>query len=142
MERVLVKALALLDRAETCILGSIDRNGYPAMRAMLQPRKRTGMKQILFSTNTSSRHIEEYRNNPLASVYFYDPQLFQGLLLRGRMEVSTDQMLRDGIWREGDEMYYKLGPTDPDYAVMLFTADNGRWYEDMKSYDIKSNELI
>ena len=130
-----IKALALMARSDICVVSSIDANGFPATRAMLNRRDYTGMKQIYFSTNTSSQHVMEYRDNPAASVYFHDPQLFQGLLLRGRMEVSTDQQLKNNLWRDGDNIYYQLGPTDPDYCVMLFTASNGRWYEDLGKHD-------
>ena len=137
MDTIREKALSLIGRSKTCVVGSIDANGFPAIRAMLQPRIQDGMNQLIFGTNTSSLHVGEYSSNPAATVYFYDPQLFQGLLLRGRMEVSTDQALRDSIWRDGDDIYYKLGPMDPDYCVMLFTADNGRWYENLKTSTIK-----
>jgi general stress protein 26 len=58
-------------------------------------------------------------------------------MLKGKMEVRQDQQTRDRIWRDGDEMYYPLGVTDPDYCVLKFTADNGRMYETFKSYDFK-----
>jgi general stress protein 26 len=53
------------------------------------------------------------------------------------MEVLQDQPTRDRIWRDGDEMYYPMGVTDPDYCVLKFTADNGRMYENFHSYDFK-----
>lgn len=43
------------------------------------------------------------------------------------------------IWRKGDEMYYSKGVTDPDYCVLRFAAQNGRYYSNFKSenFDIK-----
>lgn len=32
------------------------------------------------------------------------------------------------IWRKGDTMFYKKGVTDPDYCVLKFTAEGGRYY--------------
>jgi general stress protein 26 len=58
-------------------------------------------------------------------------------MLRGTMEVLQDQPTKDRIWRDGDTMYYSLGVTDPDYCVLKFTAENGRMYENFKSYDFK-----
>ncbi|MNP80296.1 hypothetical protein D3C76_1783520 [compost metagenome] len=49
-------------------------------------------------------------------------------MLLGSMEVLHDQESKDLIWREGDEIYYPLGPTDPDYCVYRFTAQKGRYY--------------
>ena len=135
-EAIFTKAFELVRRSETCLLGSIDSNGFPAIRAMLQPREIEGMKTLYFSTNTSSRHVAEFRQNDKASVYFYDPNLFQGFLLRGRIQVRCDQECKNRLWRDGDNVYYQLGPTDPDYCALLFTAQNGRWYEDFKKTDI------
>lgn len=132
---MLRSAFDLMARCETCLIGSIDRDGYPAIRAFLRPRKMDGMKNLIFSTNTASNHTAEYTVNFHGSVYFYDPNVFQGLLLRGSMRTTQDQMIRDGIWRDGDTLYYTLGPTDPDYCALLFTAESGRWYENFTHHD-------
>ena len=44
---------------------------------------------------------------------------------------------KEKIWREGDEMYYKEGVTDPDYCVLKFTAVKGRYYSNFKSVDFE-----
>lgn len=125
----------LAAKAATCVLSTLDAEGYPSMRALLAPRIRKGLVGMEFTTNASSRHVAEILADSRACVYFYDPRLFQGLLLKGTMTVSTAQADRDRVWRPGDETYYSLGPTDPDYAVMLFTASRGRWYEDFMKTD-------
>jgi general stress protein 26 len=81
--------------------------------------------------------VKQYRKNPKASIYFYDSRFFRGLMLRGIMEVLQDQPTKDRIWRDGDTVYYSLGVTDPDYCVLKFTAENGRMYENFKSYDFQ-----
>ena len=35
----------------------------------------------------------------------------------------------------GDAMYYPRGVTDPDYCVLKFTAERGRYYSNFKSED-------
>lgn len=37
------------------------------------------------------------------------------------------------IWHEGDTMYYPEGVTDPDYCVLRFTAEQGRFYSNFNS---------
>ena len=56
-------------------------------------------------------------------------------MLKGAMEVLTDPASRELIWREGDELYYPKGVTDPDYCVLRFTAESGRYYSNFKSED-------
>jgi len=124
---------ALIDRHPTDTIASVDADGYPNMKAMLAPRKRDGLKTLWFTTNTSSMRVAQYRQNPKASVYFCDPQNFLGLMLRGRMEVCEDPATKQLIWREGDTLYYPKGVTDPDYCVLKFTAETGRFYSNFKS---------
>lgn len=52
-----------------------------------------GIRQFYFSTNTSSMRVKQYMNNPNACIYFYHKGLFKyvGVMLKGKMEVLTDQ---------------------------------------------------
>ena len=97
-----------IDKQSVAFISSIDEEGFPNTKAMLRPRKRSGLKEFYFSTNTSS------------------------------MEVLTDQGTKNMIWKKGDTMFYKKGVTDPDYCVLKFTAIKGRYYCDLKteSFDI------
>ena len=109
---------------------------------MLKPRKRKGLKEFYFSTNTSSMRVKQYQNNTnKASIYFYHKELvkYVGVMLKGKMEVLTDQETKNMIWKTSDTMFYKKGVTDPDYCVLKFTATSGRYYCDLKteSFDIE-----
>ncbi len=44
----------MIDKLKTAFIGSIDGEGFPTIKAMLQPRKREGIKTIYLTTNTSS----------------------------------------------------------------------------------------
>ena len=74
-------------------------------------------------------------NNPNACIYFYHKGLIKyvGVMLKGKMEVLTDQETKDMIWHKGDTMFYKGGVTDPDYCVLKFNAESGRYYCDLKT---------
>lgn len=123
----------LIDKQKTAFIGSIDAEGFPTIKAMLQPRKREGIKHIYLTTNTSSMRVAQYRANNHACMYFCDRRFFKGVMLQGTMEVLTDSASKEMIWREGDTMYYKEGVTDPDYCVLKFTATSGRYYSSFKS---------
>lgn len=125
----------LIDKQGVSFISSIDKEGFPNTKAMLPPRKREGIKHFYFTTNTSSMRVQQYRENPKASVYFCDKRFFKGVMLKGTMEVLEDPAFKEMIWREGDTMYYPLGVTDPDYCVLRFTAQIGRYYSDFKSDD-------
>jgi general stress protein 26 len=123
----------LIDKQGVSFIASIDADGFPNMKAMLPPRKREGIHTLWFTTNASSMRVAQFRENPKASVYFYDKRFFRGVMLVGAMEVLEDAASKEMIWREGDTMYYKQGVTDPDYCVLKFTAHKGRYYSNFKS---------
>lgn len=125
--------LQFISKRKTAFIGSVNEQGFPVIRAMLAPRKIEG-NTIYFTTNTSSKKIKQFTENNKASVYFYRRGLikYQGVCILGEMEVCTDQPTKDLIWRKGDTMYYKLGPTDPDYCVLKFKCKTAQYYCDLK----------
>ena len=127
----------MIDKTSVSIISSIDEDGFPNTKAMLLPRKRVGIKHLYFTTNTSSMRVKQYSVNPNACVYFFDKRFFRGVMLKGSMEVLQDKKTKKMIWREGDEMFYPKGETDPDYSVLKFTANNGRYYSNLKSEDFE-----
>lgn len=137
----LKKIEKFIDKQNVSFICSIDDEGYPNVKAMLKPRKRNGLKEFYFSTNASSMRVGQYKNNPKASIYFYHKGLIKyiGVMLKGEMEVLTDQETKNKLWKTGDTMFYKKGVTDPDYCVLKFTAISGRYYCDLKTdnFDIE-----
>ncbi|MBQ6266843.1 MAG: pyridoxamine 5'-phosphate oxidase family protein [Clostridia bacterium] len=129
------KLEGFIRKQKVAFICSVDENGFPAVKAMLRPRKQAGLREFWFSTNTSSMRVQQYRENPKASIYFYHKGLvkYVGVLLTGTMEVLTDQETKAMIWRKGDTMFYKGGVTDPDYCVLKFTAQTGRYYCDLQT---------
>ncbi|MEA4863332.1 MAG: pyridoxamine 5'-phosphate oxidase family protein [Victivallaceae bacterium] len=125
----------LIDKQRIAYLSSVDAAGYPNTKAMLAPREREGIKVLYFTTNTSSRRVAQFRENSKACAYFADTRFFRGVMLLGEVEVLTDADSKARIWRDGDEMYYAQGVTDPDYCVLRFTAFSGRYYSHFHSED-------
>lgn len=125
----------LIDKQSVSFISSIGSDGFPNTKAMLPPRKREGIRTFYFTTNTSSMRVAQFRENPKACVYFCDKRFFRGVMLKGAIEVLTDDASKAMIWRDGDTMYYPKGVGDPDYCVLKFTAQTGRYYSNFKSVD-------
>ena len=125
----------MADTAKIVYLSYIDSRGFPTTRAMLAPREREGVRVFWFSTNTSSQKVAAFRRNPKGSIYFVDRLFFRGVSLSGTVEVLEDPESKERLWRRGDTMYYSRGVTDPDYCVLRFTAERGRYYRNFKSED-------
>ena len=135
----LKKIEKFIDNQSVSFIASLDDQGYPNIKAMLKPRKHNGLKEFYFSTNTSSMRVYQFKNNPHASIYFYHKGLFKyvGVMLKGNMEVLTDQEIKNMLWQKGDIIFYKKGVTDPDYCILKFTSTSGRYYCDLKTEDFE-----
>jgi len=100
---------------------------------MFAPRKRNGLREFWFTTNLSSMRVMQYRENHKAAIYFCDQRFFRGVMFIGHMEVLEDVTNKELIWQDGDTRYYPNGVTDPDYCVLKFIAERGRWYSSFNS---------
>ncbi|MDE6964026.1 MAG: pyridoxamine 5'-phosphate oxidase family protein [Lachnospiraceae bacterium] len=131
-----------IEKQKTAFVASIDADGFPNIKAMFAPGKIDG-DSFYFSTNTSSLRAQQYMENPKASIYFYNRGRFkyEGLMLTGTMEVLQDADSKKALWHEKDIIYYRQGVTDPDYCVLKFTAEKGRYYCALRTESFLMEEL-
>lgn len=61
-------------------------------------------------------------------------------MLVGHMEVLEDPASKEMIWQEGDTMYYPKGVADPDYCVLKFVAQSGRYYANFHSETVEISQ--
>jgi len=132
----LEKIERFIAKRKVAFLASIDEEEFPNVKAVLRPRKSMeGLKTYYFSTNTSSIRVQQFRANPKACIYFCRKGLikYQGVMLKGTMEVLENEEIKKRFWSFGDKMFYPKGVTDPDYCILKFTATSGRYYCDLKT---------
>lgn len=140
MKDITAAAKKLMNEQSVVCIGSVDARGYPNVKAMLAPCRREGLRTFYFHTNTSSMRVKQYRDEPKACLYAYDQRLFRGVMLLGRMQVLEDAAHKELLWQEGNALYYPLGVTDPDYCVLRFTAESGRFYSSFHSESFEITE--
>lgn len=131
------KLIQFIKKQKVAFISSIDASGYPITRAMLLPR-RIEENTFYFSTNTSSNKVKQYLENKKACIYFYEKKWFkyQGVMIKGTMEVCLDMETKKSIWRLGDKIFYKEGIADPDYCVLKFKGITAEYYCDLKTEKI------
>ncbi len=136
-EHAIQKGIELMTNSKIAMVGTVGEDGFPYIKAMLSVTN-DGLKNVWFSTNTSSKRVNQILNNKNASVYFVDEKRYMGLMLLGEMEVLQDEESRKKLWADGAEKYYPLGIDDPDYSVLKFTARKGNYYHGLQnvSFDI------
>lgn len=143
MELNEVKKLSteLIENSLVAYFSTVDSNGYPITRALLNTRykerypeftnfynKQDNKYILYFSTNTSSSKIEHIKENPKISVYFCDPEDFKGVMFGGAIEIVEDMDIKREFWLDRSKRYYPKGLEDPDYTILRFTPKNARFY--------------
>lgn len=133
--------IPLVENAKVAYVSSVNEHGYPNTKAMLST-KHDSMNTYYFSTNTSSKRVQQFINNPKACIYFCNEDNFMGLMLVGTIEVTRDRQLRELLWFDGCEVYYPLGIDDEDYCVLKFSAEWGNYYHGLQNHTFTIKEVI
>jgi len=141
----------VIETSETVYLSTIDKNGYPSTRAMLNLRnkkqyphlvqmyeKESNEFTIYLTTNTSSAKIQEIENNSKAAVYFCNPESFTGIMLQGNIEVVTNKEFKHSAWMKGWELYYSGGVDSEDFSMLRFVPFNFKTYSD---FQVKTDNI-
>ncbi len=128
----ITQGLRLIEKSNFCMLGTNGEDGFPNIKGMTN-LKHEGIKKIWFSTNTSSKRVQQLRKDNRACVYYVDEKPFRGLMLVGTIKILQDIESKRMLWTEGAEKYYPLGVEDPDYSVLYFTAKRGNYYQALKN---------
>jgi general stress protein 26 len=137
------KCLEVMENASTVELTTIDGNGFPSTRAMLNLRNKNKYPHltelynaennpltVYLTTNTSSDKIKEIEKNGNACLYYCQPGSFSGTLLQGTIEHVTDKAFKQKVWMNGWEMYYPKG--EADYSVLRFIPNSLKTYANFR----------
>lgn len=125
--------IEFIKKQKTSIISSVDENGYPWTRALIQPRYIDGVN-IYFATYTSSNKVRHYKNNSKACVYFFEKgKDYKGVMIRGKMEVVENEMVKDKLWMPFFNRFYKKGRSDSEYCILKFVCEEAEWFSNFKT---------
>ena len=128
----ITQGLKLIEESKITMLGTNGEDGFPNIKAMMN-LKHEGLGEFWFSTNTSSKRVQQLKNDNRACIYFADKKNFKGLMLIGTIEILQNIESKKMLWSEGCEVYYPLGVEDPNYSVLYFKAKRGNYYHGLKN---------
>lgn len=123
-------ALSLYSEQATIILSTINEQGYPEARYVMNLRKPGNLEKpmiapdslgTLIVTSGSSDKVRQLRANPNASVYMADPATNRAVLLTGTLEEILDETFKEQAWGGAITRFYSGGPKDPSYTLLRFT---------------------
>jgi general stress protein 26 len=134
------KVEKLYKKVNTFIITCVGNDGYPLTKAVVPGKHRELINEMYFCTNTSSKFACEINNNPKSNVYFYSRNLlvWKGCMLKGKMEIVSDLNVKLEYWQNKfKNAYSEKSYTDPDFCVLKFTPESGRFYSNFKIEDIE-----
>ncbi len=133
------KAEKLYKKVNTFILACTGGDGYPLIKAVVPGKYRESIHELYFCTNSSSQFASEIQANSKASVYFYSRRLvWKGCMLRGKMEIVSDLTVKETYWQKKfKNAYPQKSYTDPDFCVLRFVPESGRFYSWFKPEDFE-----
>jgi len=125
------ECLKLMETVDAAYFGTIDSDGFPQIRAMVNLRNKEQFSGLIsafegheedfliyMTTDTASDKFKQIKANPKASVYFCNPQQIQGLMLTGEIEVVTDMNIKKQLWQDDWTIYYPSGLDGPEYNIL------------------------
>ena len=133
------KAEKLHKQVNTFVLTCVGTDGYPLSKAVVPGKHREQISEMYFITNTSSKYAVEISKNSKASVYFYTRKLiWKGCMLKGKMEIVLDLTIKKKYWQNKfKNAYPQKSYTDPDFCVLKFVPETGRFYSWYKLEDFE-----
>lgn len=118
-EQMLNRASALVSAEPYAVMGTVGPSGVPSTRAMTVLENQ-GLETVWFATGLSTQKVAHLRHNPMATLFFADPEDSIGVTLVGAADVLIDAPTQKRFWRPGLKRWFVEGETDPNYCVLRF----------------------
>ena len=142
----------LVETGWPAYLTTVDAEGFPQTRAMFNLQNKERFPKlipvfernretftIIFTTNTSSTKIQDIQSRPAASVYFCNPEIWQGVMFGGELEIVEGLELKKEIWHDGWERYYLKGYDDPDHTVLRLIPNIAKGWTGSMTFRLELN---
>lgn len=95
-------------------------------RPMAIARLDEGMTAYLL-TDFNSVKVEEINANPHALLTFQSTRKFA--TVSGKLTIENDRALIEQLWKEIWKVWFPLGKTDPNIALLKFTPSEGEFWD-------------
>jgi len=86
-------------------------------------------------TDINSLKIDEISANPQALLTFQGARKFAAV--RGELAVVHDRPLIEKMWKEAWKVWFPLGKSDPNIALLKFTAHEGEYWDNAGMQGLK-----
>jgi general stress protein 26 len=124
------EAIEVIGASKNAFLSTINLDNFPETRALENSLNKNldERLEIYFATGTDSPKIEQLKRNSSASLYYYLEGSMRNMTLFGKLEVVTDKALKDKLWLDSFQEYYKNGKEDESYGILRFIPTGYKYY--------------
>jgi general stress protein 26 len=119
-ERLLGVAREIMVAARFCALVTIPESGHPRARTVDPFPPEEGMT-VWIGTNRRTRKVEDIRNDPRVTLYYFDSEAARYVSLMGRARIVDDPAEKQRRWKSEWEAFYP--DRERDYLLIAVTAE-------------------
>jgi general stress protein 26 len=101
--------------------------GRPQAKAMYVIL-REGIQKLWFNTDSTAEHLRNIREDPISTVYVYDAQRVEGVMLSGKAYIETDEKIRMQAWGKAVVTEYEGGVNNLDFQVVRFETEDANCF--------------
>jgi general stress protein 26 len=119
-ERLLEVAREIMLASRFCALVTIPESGHPRARTIDPFPPEEGMT-VWIGTNRRTRKVEEIRNDPRVTLYYFDAEALRYVSLMGRARIVDDPAEKERRWKREWEAFYP--DRERDYLLIAVTPE-------------------
>ncbi len=116
-------AKEIMNGAENCALITLDSEGRPRARTM-DPFSPEEDLTVWFGTNPKSRKVNQIKNDPRVTLYYYDQSTVGYVMIQGTAELVNDKDAKKQYWKEQWTAFY---PDNDEHYLLIKVTPN--WLE-------------
>jgi Uncharacterized stress protein (general stress protein 26) len=114
-----ITATRILGNVNEVFLSSVGEGGSPRSSIVTKLRA-DGFSTIYFAAPADSHKVQNFRQNPSASVCYYSN--CDSITLMGKIEFIEDAALKHQLWLECQKKSHYSGVNEYDFCPMRFTT--------------------
>ena len=113
--KLLNAAREIMVNAETCALITLDEEGKPRARTM-DPFIPEDDFTVWFGTNSSSRKVNQIKNDSRVTLYYFDTKTKGYVVISGTAQLVNKPAKKDHYWKKEWEAFY---PNKSDNYLLI-----------------------
>jgi len=108
-------AREIMTASGTCALITQDHEGRSRVRVM-DPFLPESNFTVWFATNPKSRKVDQIKNDPKVTLYYFDPNTSAYVMIHGIAKLVDDLKEKEERWKDGWELFY---PEKPEGYLLI-----------------------